>query len=98
MALDQVKLNPKRHVPYRNSKLTYLLKDAIGGNSKTLLLLCVSPTEQFLTESINVRGGIEGVFAGPRPVLLPCVPFSLPSPLHFFSDLLLSHAADDTLW
>lgn len=33
------------HVPYRNSKLTHLLKDALGGNSQTLFLACVSPAE-----------------------------------------------------
>lgn len=38
----QVKSN---HVPYRNSKLTHLLKDALGGNSQTLFLACVSPAE-----------------------------------------------------
>lgn len=32
-------------VPYRNSKLTHLLKDALGGNSQTLFLACVSPAE-----------------------------------------------------
>lgn len=33
------------HVPYRDSKLTKLLQDALGGNSQTLFLACVSPTE-----------------------------------------------------
>mmetsp|Transcript_22914 Transcript_22914/g.33487 ORF Transcript_22914/g.33487 Transcript_22914/m.33487 type:complete len:1633 (+) Transcript_22914:1-4899(+) len=33
------------HIPYRNSKLTHLLKDALGGNSQTLFLACVSPAE-----------------------------------------------------
>jgi hypothetical protein len=33
------------HVPYRDSKLTILLKDALGGNSQTLFLACVSPAE-----------------------------------------------------
>lgn len=33
------------HVPYRDSKLTKLLQDALGGNSQTLFLACVSPAE-----------------------------------------------------
>lgn len=32
-----------RHVPYRSSKLTRLLQDALGGNSKTLFIACVAP-------------------------------------------------------
>ena len=32
-----------QHVPYRQSKLTRLLQDALGGNSQTLFLACVSP-------------------------------------------------------
>ena len=33
------------HIPYRNSKLTHLLKDALGGNSQTWFIACVSPAE-----------------------------------------------------
>ena len=35
--------NKAGHVPYRNSQLTYLLADSIGGKSKTLFILCASP-------------------------------------------------------
>ncbi|RXN06255.1 kinesin KIF25 [Labeo rohita] len=44
------------HVPYRNSKLTHLLQDAIGGDAKLLIMLCVSPTQRFLTESLQSLG------------------------------------------
>ncbi len=30
-----------RHVPYRSSKLTHLLKDSLGGNCQTLLIACI---------------------------------------------------------
>jgi hypothetical protein len=41
------------HVPYRDSKLTRLLKDALGGNCSTTLICCVSPSDLYLEESIN---------------------------------------------
>lgn len=44
------------HIPYRNSKLTHLLQDSIGGDAKLLLMLCVSPTAHFLTESLQSLG------------------------------------------
>uniref|UniRef100_A0AAY4BB95 Kinesin motor domain-containing protein n=1 Tax=Denticeps clupeoides TaxID=299321 RepID=A0AAY4BB95_9TELE len=44
------------HVPYRNSKLTHLLQDSIGGDAKLLVMLCVSPTQHFLTESLQSLG------------------------------------------
>uniref|UniRef100_A0A671N8R4 Kinesin family member 25 n=1 Tax=Sinocyclocheilus anshuiensis TaxID=1608454 RepID=A0A671N8R4_9TELE len=44
------------HVPYRNSKLTHLLQDTIGGDAKLLIMLCVSPTQRFLTESLQSLG------------------------------------------
>ncbi|KAL0967810.1 hypothetical protein UPYG_G00257390 [Umbra pygmaea] len=44
------------HVPYRNSKLTHLLQDAIGGDAKLLVMLCVSPTQRYFTESLQSLG------------------------------------------
>ena len=41
-----------KHVPYRDSKLTRLLKDALGGNSVTSMLVCVSPAEASLAETL----------------------------------------------
>ncbi|KAF5748853.1 hypothetical protein HS088_TW04G00813 [Tripterygium wilfordii] len=42
----------KRHVPYRNSKLTQVLKDSLGEDSKTLMLVHVSPKEEDLCETL----------------------------------------------
>eukprot|EP00037_Helgoeca_nana_P036734 m.12829 g.12829 ORF g.12829 m.12829 type:complete len:876 (+) comp7904_c0_seq1:52-2679(+) len=42
-----------QHVPYRNSRLTYLLKDAIGGDAKTVMFVCVRPEEPFSAESMQ---------------------------------------------
>jgi hypothetical protein len=39
--------------PYRDSKLTRLLQDSLGGNSRTILLACVSPDAANLDETIN---------------------------------------------
>ncbi len=48
---QKLKNGVKTHVPYRNSKLTHLLKDALGGNSQTLFLACVSPAESNESET-----------------------------------------------
>jgi len=39
------------HVPYRNSKLTYLLSNALMGNCRTVLLACISPLSKSLCMS-----------------------------------------------
>ncbi|CAO3591227.1 unnamed protein product [Absidia cylindrospora] len=41
------------HVPYRDSKLTRLLQDSLGGNSQTLMLACVSPADANFMETLN---------------------------------------------
>lgn len=43
----------RTHVPYRNSKLTRLLADSLGGNSETLFLACVSPADRNHEQTLN---------------------------------------------
>ena len=43
----------QHHVPYRDSKLTRLLQDSLGGNSRTVMLACVSPSDADLEETLN---------------------------------------------
>ena len=41
------------HVPYRDSKLTRFLQDSLGGNSKTLMIACISPGENNYEETLS---------------------------------------------
>ncbi|KAG0639910.1 P-loop containing nucleoside triphosphate hydrolase protein [Tuber brumale] len=41
------------HIPYRDSKLTRLLKFSLGGNCKTVMIVCVSPSSQHYEETHN---------------------------------------------
>ncbi|CAH1786333.1 unnamed protein product [Owenia fusiformis] len=48
--------DPKRkvtHIPYRDSKITRLLKDSLGGNAKTLMICCISPASSNFDETLN---------------------------------------------
>ncbi|EMD40693.1 hypothetical protein CERSUDRAFT_149007 [Gelatoporia subvermispora B] len=42
-----------RHVPYRNSKLTRLLKFSLGGNCKTVMIVCIAPTSLHFDDTQN---------------------------------------------
>ncbi|KAL9653974.1 hypothetical protein ABK040_014183 [Willaertia magna] len=43
----------KTHIPYRNNKLTMLLSDSLGGNAKTLMIVCIGPSSYNLEESVT---------------------------------------------
>ncbi|XP_036211616.1 kinesin-like protein KIF7 isoform X2 [Myotis myotis] len=41
------------HIPYRDSKITRILKDSLGGNAKTVMIACVSPSSCDFDETLN---------------------------------------------
>ncbi|XP_078223713.1 kinesin-like protein KIF27 isoform X5 [Callithrix jacchus] len=41
------------HIPYRDAKITRLLKDSLGGSAKTVMITCVSPSSSNFDESLN---------------------------------------------
>ena len=43
----------ENHIPYRDSKLTRLLQNSIGGNSRTALVVCLSPAQWNAQESLT---------------------------------------------
>lgn len=50
---ERIAKEKKIHVPYRQSKLTRLLREALGGNSQTLFLACVSPSDTNASETLS---------------------------------------------
>ncbi|KAF8623536.1 hypothetical protein AX15_006312 [Amanita polypyramis BW_CC] len=50
---SRAKSHTASYVPYRDSKLTRLLQDSLGGNAHTLMIACVSPAEWNAAETIN---------------------------------------------
>ncbi|XP_068313184.1 kinesin-like protein KIN-4A isoform X3 [Pyrus communis] len=50
---DEKKRKEGLHVPYRDSKLTRLLQDSLGGNSRTVMIACISPADINAEETLN---------------------------------------------
>ena len=53
MYVPQALADKKKHVPFRDSKLTRILEDSVGGNCKTSLLVCCSPAAESCGETLN---------------------------------------------
>ncbi|CAD8142673.1 unnamed protein product [Paramecium octaurelia] len=51
-ALTELK-QPKSHIPYRDSKITRLLEDSLGGNCKTTFMAMISPAIEAFSESLS---------------------------------------------
>lgn len=51
--VDNMKKNSKNHIPYRDSKLTRLLKDSLGGNSRTVMIANISPGNESYEDTHN---------------------------------------------
>ncbi|CAM9145597.1 unnamed protein product [Ectocarpus sp. 4 AP-2014] len=51
--------NSESFIPYRNSMLTWLLKDSIGGNSKTVMLAAISPVAEAYQETMSTLRYVE---------------------------------------
>ncbi|GME23015.1 Kinesin family protein [Neofusicoccum parvum] len=51
--ISQLSQRSGSHVSYRDSKLTRLLQDSLGGNAITYMVACVNPAEFHLSETLN---------------------------------------------
>ena len=52
LASDQATLSKHQHVPYRECKLTSILKQSLGGNSYCLMIACISPSDVNYEETV----------------------------------------------
>ena len=52
-SLVDVSEGRNRHVPYRDSKLTFILRDSLGGNSKTVIIANISPSHLNVSETLS---------------------------------------------
>ena len=52
-ALTDKKQQSQQYIPYRESKLTSLLRHSLGGNSYCLMIACLNPCDLYIEENIN---------------------------------------------
>jgi kinesin family member 12 len=52
LSQPEKKINQK-YIPYRDSKLTMLLQDSLGGTSKALMIACISPSNTYAEETLS---------------------------------------------
>lgn len=92
--------SPQRpiHIPYRDSKLTRILQDSLGGNSKTVLLAMINPSMACADESISTlrfadraKNVIQTAYANETPVTDPKTITELQNEIKRLKDLLDKH-------
>ena len=52
-SLVEISEGKTRHVHYRDSKLTFLLRDSLGGNSKTTIIAAITPAQANVSETLS---------------------------------------------
>ena len=50
---DKARSGTKVHIPFRDSKLTRLLKDSLGGTCNTVMIACIAPTFKAYDDTLN---------------------------------------------
>ena len=59
-----------QHIPYRDSKLTRLLQDSLGGNTKTIMIAAVSPASDNYEETLStLRYASRAKFIKNKPII-----------------------------
>ena len=53
MSLADTKSKKPKHVPYRDSKLTFLLQDSLGGNANAVMIANISPSTKNINETLS---------------------------------------------
>lgn len=51
--MNSQRIGKSTYIPYRDSKLTSILKESIGGNSYSLMISCLAPGDNFIEESLS---------------------------------------------
>lgn len=76
-----------KHIPFRNSKLTHLLQDSLGGQSKTCFFVNISPSESNLQETMSTLEFGSVSADDDNPSCSPCSQASAANPCHPMLDL-----------
>lgn len=60
-----------KHVSYRDSTLTWLLKSSLGGNAKTVMIATISPGSSEYNETLSTLRYADRMQVGARPLFIP---------------------------
>lgn len=73
-ALDQERSRGERHIPFRGSKLTEVLRDSFGGDGRTVMIATISPASGSCEHTLNTLRYADRVKELRRPATAPAAP------------------------